>query len=527
MAHRGRLNVLANIVGKSYEQIFREFEGELDPSVPQGSGDVKYHLGATRQVHDAPVGRDDRARRSPPTRATSRPSTRSSRAWRAPSRTGCGDDDARSRCCRCSIHGDAAFAGQGVVAETLNLSELPGYDVGGTVHIVVNNQLGFTTAPELRPLDACTRPTSPRSVQAPIFHVNGDDPEAAVRVDPARVRVPAGVQEGRRRRHGLLPALRPQRRRRAARSRSRAMYELIEQPPLGPQALHRAARATAATSRSRRPSRRSNDFRARLDARVRRDARAAHAAGRAPSSTSATPARGRDRRPSRPACRASVLDRIVDRARPRGPTASQSHPKLERSSSAAGAPSSTTTRSTGRSPRRSRSARSCSKARRCASPARTRGAARSASATRVLVDHDTEHEYAPLAHLADDQAPFMLYDSVLSEFAALGFEYGYSVADRDALVCWEAQFGDFANGAQIDHRPVHRRRRGQVGPAQRPRRCCSRTASRARAPSTRARGSSASSCCAPRTTSASSTRRPRRSTSTCCGARCTTATASR
>ena len=133
------------------------------------------------------------------------------------------------------------------------------------------------------------------------------------------------------------------------------------------------------------------------------------------------------------------------------------------------AASSTTTASTGRSPRASRSARCCTKARPCASRARTRGAARSASGTRLLVDHETEAEYTPLAHLPDAQAPFMIYDSVLSEFAALGFEYGYSVADRDALVAWEAQFGDFMNGAQIDHRPVHRRGRGQVGPAQRAR----------------------------------------------------------
>ena len=159
MSHRGRLNVLANVVGKSYAQIFREFEGELDPNVPQGSGDVKYHVGATGKF-TARSGDDRSASRSPRTRATSKPSTRSSRAWRAPSRTAAATPT-HEQVLPVLIHGDAAFAGQGVVAETLNLSELPGYDVGGTVHIVVNNQVGFTTRPA-SPARPCTPPTSPR-----------------------------------------------------------------------------------------------------------------------------------------------------------------------------------------------------------------------------------------------------------------------------------------------------------------------------------------------------------------------------
>ena len=178
-AHRGRLNVLVNTVGKSYNQIFREFEGALDPSSVQGSGDVKYHVGRDRHAPRA-VGRARAASRSRRTRATSRPSTRWSRAWPAPKGDRI-DDPERSHVLPVLVHGDAAFAGQGVVAETLNLSEVPGYEVGGTVHIVVNNQLGFTTAPELGRSGVYATDVA-KMVQAPIFHVNGDDPEACVRV---------------------------------------------------------------------------------------------------------------------------------------------------------------------------------------------------------------------------------------------------------------------------------------------------------------------------------------------------------
>jgi len=146
MAHRGRLNVLANVIGKSYGQIFREFEGELDPDAPQGSGDVKYHLGAEGN-HKAPSGRSVRLTlASNPSHLEAVDPLVVGLARARQDRMG---DAEHGRVLPILIHGDAAFAGQGVVAETLNLSELPGYDVGGTVHLVVNNQLGFTTPPEL------------------------------------------------------------------------------------------------------------------------------------------------------------------------------------------------------------------------------------------------------------------------------------------------------------------------------------------------------------------------------------------
>ncbi|MGH2637596.1 MAG: multifunctional oxoglutarate decarboxylase/oxoglutarate dehydrogenase thiamine pyrophosphate-binding subunit/dihydrolipoyllysine-residue succinyltransferase subunit, partial [Actinomycetota bacterium] len=172
-AHRGRLNVLANVIGKSYRQIFREFEGELDPSSVEGTGDVKYHLGAVG-THTSRAGKEIQL-------------TLASNPSHLESVDPVVEGMARARQDRIEpadgapvlpllIHGEAAFAGQGVVAETLNLSQLPGYETGGTVHVIVNNQLGFTTTPEhgrssVYPSDVA------KMVQAPILHVNGDDPE--------------------------------------------------------------------------------------------------------------------------------------------------------------------------------------------------------------------------------------------------------------------------------------------------------------------------------------------------------------
>ena len=179
MPHRGRLNVLANIVGKPYAKIFNEFEGNIDPGTAQGSGDVKYHLGADGTFH-APDGREITVS------LTANPSHLEAvdpvlegivRAKQDTINKG----DSGFTVLPVLMHGDAAFAGQGVVAETLNLSQLRGYRTGGTVHVVVNNQVGFTTSPSAsRSSLYCT--DIARMISAPIFHVNGDDPEACVRV---------------------------------------------------------------------------------------------------------------------------------------------------------------------------------------------------------------------------------------------------------------------------------------------------------------------------------------------------------
>src|SRR5947209_1082086 len=178
MAHRGRLNVLANIVGKSLRQIFREFEGDLDPATTQGSGDVKYHVGAAGKF----VGRSGRTL---PVTVASNPSHLEAVdpvvEGMVRAKQDLIDHPEEFGVLPLVIHGDAAFAGQGVVAETLNLSALRGYRVGGTIHLVINNQVGFTTSPEASRSSVYATDVA-KMVQAPIFHVNGDDPEACVRV---------------------------------------------------------------------------------------------------------------------------------------------------------------------------------------------------------------------------------------------------------------------------------------------------------------------------------------------------------
>ena len=179
MAHRGRLNVLANILSKPYEMIFAEFEGTLPRREATRATATSSTTSATRATTRTRAGTDGPPLAARRTRATSRRSTRSSRAACAPSRTTSATRE-RARVVPVLMHGDAAFAGQGVVAETLNLSELRGYRTGGTIHVIVNNQIGFTTL-AARTSASRRYPTDvAKMIQAPIFHVNGDDPEAVV-----------------------------------------------------------------------------------------------------------------------------------------------------------------------------------------------------------------------------------------------------------------------------------------------------------------------------------------------------------
>ena len=345
------------------------------------------------------------------------------------------------------LHGDAAFAGQGVVAETFNLSEVPGYEVGGTIHVVVNNQLGFTTAPELG--RSSVYPTDvAKMVQAPIFHVNGDDPEAAVRVMRLafefrnRFKKDVVVDLFCYRRYGHNEADEP------AFTQPR-MYELIDEHlpvrALYTQQLVQRGDITADDEQAV-----EYDFKARLDRAFEETHAGRVADDDADLSDDALSVDDEDLPPVddpvATAVPAAMLARVAE-GLTRWPEGFEVNPKLERQLASRGAMlehdeidwamaealafgslvlEGTPVRLAGQDTRRG-------------TFSQRHG---------VLVDQASESEYIPLAHLADDQAPFMLYDTVLSEYAALGFEYGYSI-NSDALVCWEAQFGDFANVAQV------------------------------------------------------------------------------
>ncbi|HEY4461698.1 MAG TPA: multifunctional oxoglutarate decarboxylase/oxoglutarate dehydrogenase thiamine pyrophosphate-binding subunit/dihydrolipoyllysine-residue succinyltransferase subunit [Streptosporangiaceae bacterium] len=442
MAHRGRLNVLANIVGKSYAQIFREFEGNMDPRSTQGSGDVKYHLGAEGTFR-GPDGSEI---------ATSLVANPSHLEAVDPVLEGVvrAKQDVIDKgepgftVLPLLIHGDAAFAGQGVVAETLNLSQLRGYRTGGSVHIVVNNQLGFTTGPQYGRSSVYATDVA-RMIQAPIFHVNGDDPEAVVRVG----RLAFAYRQAFRkdvvidmvcyRRRGHNEADNPS-------FTQPLMYDLIE--------AKRSVRKLYTESLIGRGDITMEEAEAALRDYQRQLERAfteTREAAQRPPEPGAVVKPAPEERPVNhtavtTAITADAVKQMIE-TQVSLPAGFTPHPRLQpllarRAAIVAedgidwatgellalggllldGRP----VRLVGQDTRRG-----------------TFGQRHA-----VLVDRRTGAEHTPLKRFDSGTAKFYVHDSLLSEFAAVGFEYGYSVARPDALVCWEAQFGDFVDGAQ-------------------------------------------------------------------------------
>ncbi|WP_174524612.1 multifunctional oxoglutarate decarboxylase/oxoglutarate dehydrogenase thiamine pyrophosphate-binding subunit/dihydrolipoyllysine-residue succinyltransferase subunit [Nocardioides jensenii] len=437
MAHRGRLNVLANIVGKKYSQIFREFEGNIDPRTVQGSGDVKYHLGAEGEFTS---GKGDQIKVSVAANPSHLEAVDPVLEGIARAKQDVLDKGAEYPVLPLLVHGDAAFAGQGVVAETLNLSQLRGYRTGGTIHLVVNNQVGFTTSPgSSRSSLYCTDVA--RMVQAPIFHVNGDDPEACIRVarlafeyrQAFRKDVVIDLVCYRRRGHneGDDPSY-----------TQPLMYDLIEQKrsirKLYTESLIGRGDITIEEAETV-----LRDYQQQLE-RVFTEVREAKSA---PEEWTTVPDY-----PEKPAGEAitkispDVLKRISD-AYVTPPEGFTVHPKVmpqlqRRATAITDGPIDWGTGEIlafGSLLMEGRPVR-------LAGQDSRRGTFVQRFAT--IIDRTNADEWTPLSTLTEDQARFHVYDSLLSEYAALGFEYGYSVARPDALVLWEAQFGDFVNGAQ-------------------------------------------------------------------------------
>ena len=438
MAHRGRLNVLANIVGKSYDQIFKEFEGYVDPESTQGSGDVKYHLGQTGKF-------TSRTGRTVTIELAANPSHLETVDPVVVGMVRAKQDRINEpesfSVLPLLVHGDAAFAGQGVVAETLNCSTIKGYRVGGTIHLIINNQLGFTTPPDSARSSEYATDVA-KMIEAPIFHVNGDDPEACVRV--ARLAYAfrktfhkdVVIDMVCYRRHGHNEGDDPSYtqplmyKRIDARRSVRKLYTeaLVKRGDIS----HRGGREGARRLPGPAPDRARRD--PRQEARGRRP-RQADAAGR----RRAAPRRHR-REPRRP-------DAGVRHACRRCPTGSPSTPSWP-SSSRPARRWSRAARSTGPPPRRWRSVRCCSTASTSASPARTPVGARSPSGTPCWPTTRTAASTPRSPTSTPTRASSSSTTRCSREYAAVGFEYGYSVENKDAFVAWEAQFGDFINGAE-------------------------------------------------------------------------------
>jgi 2-oxoglutarate decarboxylase len=436
MPHRGRLNVLANIIGKPYAKIFNEFEGNMDPTSAQGSGDVKYHLGADGTFH-APSGN---------TIAVSLTANPSHLEAVDPVLEGIvrakqdvlNKGEAGFTVLPVLMHGDAAFAGQGVVAETLNLSQLRGYRTGGTVHVVVNNQVGFTTSPSAsRSSLYCT--DIARMIAAPIFHVNGDDPEACVRV--ARLAVDYRREFKKDvvidmvcyRRRGHNEADNPS-------YTQPLMYDIIDSKrsvrKLYTEALVGRGDITIEDAEAA-----LKDFQAQLEKVFVETRDATGRPAPAPDIEQFSPSQA-----VTTAVSAEVIKRIAD-AYANPPDGFTVHPRLKPQVDRRVAMASNGNVDWATAELFAFGALVMEgRAVRLAGQDSRRGTFTQRHA--VLIDRKTGEEYTPLKYLSPDQAPFWAYDSLLSEFAAMGFEYGYSVTREDALVCWEAQFGDFGNGAQ-------------------------------------------------------------------------------
>jgi len=443
MTHRGRLNVLANTLRKPYQEIFTEFEENYVPDSRDGDGDVKYHLGFS----------SDRVSNGKTIHISLSPNPSHLEAvdpvveGRTRAKQFLFHDEERKLGLPLLIHGDAAFAGQGLVAETLNLSQLEGYKTGGTIHVIVNNQIGFTTAPrDARSTTYCTDVA--KMIQVPIFHVNAEDPEAAVYV--AELAMDFRQTFNRDvvidlycyRRHGHNEGDEPS-------FTQPLMYRKIKDRPTlaehyTEQLILRGDLSVAETEAL------DEKFHAKLQSaleevktgpprHVGMEGYAGQWKGllpryaQAPAETGApyerlqTVSEGLTRVREGFAVNAKIERQLQARRQEMAERRPIDWAFAEALAFGSLLLEGTPVRLSGQDSRRGTFSQRHA----------------------VLYDARTGEPYYPLNALAPNQAPFHIYDSLLSEAAVLGFEFGYSLDAPQALVLWEAQFGDFANGAQV------------------------------------------------------------------------------
>jgi 2-oxoglutarate dehydrogenase E1 component len=449
MAHRGRLNVLTHVFGKKPEYIFTEFEGTYNTDQLPGEGDVKYHMGYSADVTTRTGKKAHLSLGFNPSHLEFINPVIEGQARAKQRRLSQGGDDAREKVIAVQIHGDAAFAGQGVCYETLQLSRLPGYATGGTLHIVINNQVGFTTDPkDARSTQYCT--DMAKMLEVPVFHVNGDDPDAVWRVSRllveyrARFRKDAVLDLVCYRKHGHNEGDEPA-------YTQPLMYKAIKAHP-SPREAYAAALAGDGTVAPDQAQALVDEINGVLIAAQAR----AKAENPQPFISTFEATWKAYRRPSRddlfvPAVTAVAERRLRELAEkinhlPEGFTL---HPKLARFFEAR---LKAVKEGTGIDWGNGEALAFASLLAEGHDVRLTgQDAERGTFSHRhsVLNDFQTGETCVPLNRIGGKQGRYQVHNSNLSETAVMGFEYGYSMADPSALVIWEAQFGDFANGAQV------------------------------------------------------------------------------
>jgi 2-oxoglutarate dehydrogenase E1 component len=444
MAHRGRLNILCNTLNKSYEEVFTEFEGSYDISELQGDGDVKYHLGYSSD-HVTASGKTVHLTLNfnPSHLEAVNPIVLGRARGKQRQRQ---DTQGRGTVLPILIHGDAAVAGQGLVMETLQLSQLEGYTVGGTIHLITNNQIGFTTLPaDSRSSRYCT--DIAKMIDAPVFHVNGDDPEAVVHA--CRIAT-AYRQQFKRdvfidivcyRRHGHNETDEPN-------YTQPTMYAKIAQHPtprkvytdkvLAEGSISQAEIDTIATLMQNQLAGALATIKAK-PAKLKRDRFTGVWKGLGNEYSHTPVATG---------VPAETLDRI-GKAMATWPADFNIHPKIRKMAEDRGK----MVLAHGKVDWATAELLSIGSLIAEGVPCRLSGqdCRRGTFSQRhsYWYDVQTRKRYKPLDHIGPGQATLCVYNSPLSEAAVLGFDYGYSLSEPGMLIMWEAQFGDFANGAQV------------------------------------------------------------------------------